>query len=156
MDSDLDLNEISEEIGRPEQDAVSIDQSRGAAIPVTCDVNAERITDESGDLRREMKRQGWVQLGLDEDSLLVCPDCVLKLQDAMSKVKKQGLVPAHIGPSLTCPLCLGTLKEPCSTLCGHVFCRACIESAIQREKKCPICRKKVTMKNIHKLYLSSC
>ncbi|KAG0452583.1 hypothetical protein HPP92_025247 [Vanilla planifolia] len=62
MDSDLDLNEISEEIWRPEQDAVSIDQSRGATIPVTSDANAERITDESGDLRREMKRQGWVQL----------------------------------------------------------------------------------------------
>lgn len=56
-------------------------------------------------------------------------------------------------PTLTCPVCLGTLTEPSTTVCGHVFCRSCIETAISKQKKCPTCRKKLSKRNFHRIYL---
>jgi hypothetical protein len=52
-----------------------------------------------------------------------------------------------------CVICMENLKEETSTICGHIFCGACIKGAIQAQKKCPTCRKKLNMKNIHRIYL---
>lgn len=52
-----------------------------------------------------------------------------------------------------CAICMENLKEETSTICGHIFCGACIKGAIQAQKKCPTCRKKLNMKNIHRIYL---
>ncbi|GLJ48627.1 hypothetical protein SUGI_1025810 [Cryptomeria japonica] len=56
---------------------------------------------------------------------------------------------------LTCAICMSTMDEETSTICGHIFCKKCITNAIQVQKKCPTCRKRLTMKNIHRIYLSS-
>ena len=42
--------------------------------------------------------------------------------------------------SLRCSLCLGNVKAPAATQCGHVFCWHCIIPWCSREKACPICR----------------
>lgn len=54
-----------------------------------------------------------------------------------------------------CPICLEQLgTEPVSsTICGHIFCTACIQSCITSLKKCPTCRKRLTTKMIHPLFL---
>ncbi|MES1906947.1 MAG: hypothetical protein MHM6MM_000161 [Cercozoa sp. M6MM] len=39
-----------------------------------------------------------------------------------------------------CSLCLGLLFDPITTPCGHTFCRECIHRALQRRKRCPLCR----------------
>ncbi|XP_002127685.2 uncharacterized protein LOC100182651 isoform X1 [Ciona intestinalis] len=64
-------------------------------------------------------------------------------------------------PEINCPVCLETLKtilsqgnEIRSTVCGHVFCHNCISLAIRSSKKCPTCRRKLTLKNVHPLYLT--
>uniref|UniRef100_G1P207 Tripartite motif containing 5 n=1 Tax=Myotis lucifugus TaxID=59463 RepID=G1P207_MYOLU len=52
----------------------------------------------------------------------------------------------NIKEMMTCPICLGILKEPRSLDCGHSFCQACItannkESVNgQGESSCPVCR----------------
>lgn len=56
---------------------------------------------------------------------------------------------------LTCMICMDSMKEETSTVCGHIFCRACILGAIKAQKKCPTCRRKLTNSNIHRIYLSS-
>ncbi|XP_008788878.1 E3 ubiquitin-protein ligase RNF4-like isoform X2 [Phoenix dactylifera] len=56
-------------------------------------------------------------------------------------------------PTFTCPVCLSTLTEACSTICGHVFCQRCIKASIQAQKKCPACRRKLTINNFHRVYL---
>ncbi|KAI5070094.1 hypothetical protein GOP47_0014437 [Adiantum capillus-veneris] len=56
---------------------------------------------------------------------------------------------------LTCAICMDTMKEETSTVCGHIFCRPCILGAIKSQKKCPTCRRKLTNTNIHRIYLSS-
>jgi hypothetical protein len=45
----------------------------------------------------------------------------------------------------TCALCLGLLVDPvigCSE--GHSFCRACYGKALDRDKRCPVCRHPAT------------
>ena len=41
---------------------------------------------------------------------------------------------------LKCPLCLKILFVPVSTVCGHSYCKACIENCLARFRQCPICR----------------
>lgn len=55
---------------------------------------------------------------------------------------------------LSCAICMEIMKEETTTICGHVFCKKCIVRAIEVNKKCPTCRKKLTMKNIHRIYIS--
>ncbi|XP_058904068.1 E3 ubiquitin-protein ligase TRIM65 isoform X1 [Kogia breviceps] len=42
---------------------------------------------------------------------------------------------------LTCAICLELYQDPVTLLCGHNFCRACIQDCwSRREKECPECR----------------
>ncbi|SPP82852.1 E3 ubiquitin-protein ligase RNF4 isoform X2 [Drosophila guanche] len=54
-----------------------------------------------------------------------------------------------------CPVCLECVRhrEPVSTKCGHVFCRPCIETAIRTTHKCPMCNKKLTIRQTTRIYL---
>lgn len=55
--------------------------------------------------------------------------------------------------TFTCAVCWCPLKEETSTICGHIFCSECIRTAIKAQKKCPTCRRKLTRRNIHRVYL---
>ncbi|XP_068745190.1 uncharacterized protein [Montipora capricornis] len=61
---------------------------------------------------------------------------------------------------IVCPVCLDddqTLKKRkrqlTSTTCGHVFCDRCIRSAVQLQNKCPTCRKKLSLRQLHPIFL---
>lgn len=55
-----------------------------------------------------------------------------------------------------CAICLENiqLRQPTSTICGHMFCRNCITQAIDITKRCPICKRKLTRKQIHSIYFT--
>lgn len=56
----------------------------------------------------------------------------------------------------TCPICFETLGGDIlavTTVCGHIFCKMCIEQVAKTVKKCPTCRKVVNQKKIHPVYL---
>lgn len=55
-----------------------------------------------------------------------------------------------------CSICFENiqLRQPTSTVCGHMFCRGCITQAIDITKRCPICKRKLTNKQIHSLYFT--
>jgi len=55
--------------------------------------------------------------------------------------------------ALKCPICLDNIKDMTASKCGHVFCRECIALAVTASKKCPTCRAKLIMKDLHPLYL---
>ncbi|KAK4756546.1 hypothetical protein SAY87_006673 [Trapa incisa] len=55
--------------------------------------------------------------------------------------------------SFSCPICMGPLVEETSTRCGHIFCKACIRTAITAQPKCPTCRKKVTVRGLIRVFL---
>jgi hypothetical protein len=52
-----------------------------------------------------------------------------------------------------CSICLDRITEVSSTHCGHVFCYDCIRECVKKTQKCPICRKRCNLKQIHRLYL---
>ncbi|KAL5562132.1 hypothetical protein UlMin_031879 [Ulmus minor] len=56
-------------------------------------------------------------------------------------------------PTFNCPICLGPLAEEVSTKCGHIFCKKCIKTAIDKSGKCPTCRKKVTHRELIRVFL---
>eukprot|EP00057_Strongylocentrotus_purpuratus_P021439 XP_011675913.1 PREDICTED: E3 ubiquitin/ISG15 ligase TRIM25-like [Strongylocentrotus purpuratus] len=52
---------------------------------------------------------------------------------------------------LACPLCLDTFKNPTLLLCGHTFCKVCLEGYDQQRNgvnhmECPVCRKRTKLK----------
>nr|XP_018674747.1 PREDICTED: uncharacterized RING finger protein C548.05c [Musa acuminata subsp. malaccensis] len=56
-------------------------------------------------------------------------------------------------PAFICPICMDTLVEPSSTICGHIFCCSCIKASVKSQKKCPTCQRKLSMINFHRVYL---
>ncbi|KAK4261944.1 hypothetical protein QN277_004874 [Acacia crassicarpa] len=58
-------------------------------------------------------------------------------------------------PVFNCPICMGPLVEEMSTRCGHIFCKSCIKAAINAQGKCPTCRKRVTAKELIRVFLPS-
>ncbi|XP_075987948.1 uncharacterized protein LOC142984311 [Anticarsia gemmatalis] len=56
-----------------------------------------------------------------------------------------------------CPICMDCLgsKEIVSTICGHVFCKLCLVTALKSNgKKCPTCRKALKNKgSFHQIFL---
>eukprot|EP00250_Pteridium_aquilinum_P026397 c32951_g1_i1 orf=285-914(+) len=86
-------------------------------------------------------------------------DDVIPLASAKRKAPRLSPPPPPPEPSknfqLTCAICMDTMKEETSTVCGHIFCRPCILGAIKTQKKCPSCRRKLTNSSIHRIYLSN-
>ena len=61
---------------------------------------------------------------------------------------------------ISCPICLDSLAELkagnsqlVSTTCGHLFCEPCLQDSVKRTKQCPTCRKKLTKRQFHRVYL---
>lgn len=58
-------------------------------------------------------------------------------------------------PQITCSVCLEYPfdNRPNATVCGHVFCEGCIQMAIKQCRKCPMCNRKLTIRQVHPLYV---
>lgn len=56
-----------------------------------------------------------------------------------------------------CPVCLDSVPndEVHSTTCGHLFCGPCIKNTVRTRKKCPMCNKQLTQKQIHRIYFGN-
>jgi len=96
---------------------------------------------------KTLSRKGLVDLTTSSD------ECQL-ITSIVSKKRKPAPSIGVKEMKLSCAICLENMKEETSTICGHVFCKMCIVRAIQVQKQCPSCRKKLTMKNIHRIYIS--
>ncbi|XP_018020343.1 endochitinase A-like [Hyalella azteca] len=61
---------------------------------------------------------------------------------------------------ISCPICCDTLMDIkerrghlVSTVCGHLFCEVCLDAAVRRTKQCPTCRRRLTKRQFHKLFI---
>ena len=65
--------------------------------------------------------------------------------DSFRRIPKAAFLLSHSYGVNTCPVCLDGLaqKDPVKMPCGHVICLACITSWIERERKCPCCKRDV-------------
>ncbi|CAH8278901.1 unnamed protein product [Arabidopsis lyrata] len=75
----------------------------------------------------------------------------VNMSSRMSRSKAPAPPPEE--PKFTCPICMCPFTEEMSTKCGHIFCKGCIKMAISRQGKCPTCRKKVTAKELIRVFL---
>ncbi|KAG9479542.1 E3 ubiquitin-protein ligase RNF4 [Eleutherodactylus coqui] len=62
--------------------------------------------------------------------------------------------------SVSCPICMDGYSEIIqsgrlivSTKCGHIFCSQCLRDALRNVTSCPTCRKKLTPKQYHPIYI---
>ncbi|XP_068661299.1 uncharacterized protein [Aristolochia californica] len=102
-----------------------------------------------------------LRLGLKAHNAIQVPDDTLEDPFTWAFVKKKKLGQASTSQcgievqevKFRCSICMDTMKEETSTICGHVFCKPCITNAIRVQKKCPTCREKLTPSNIHRIYL---
>uniref|UniRef100_M4BL21 RING-type domain-containing protein n=1 Tax=Hyaloperonospora arabidopsidis (strain Emoy2) TaxID=559515 RepID=M4BL21_HYAAE len=53
---------------------------------------------------------------------------------------------------LKCAICLDVLEDITSTVCGHIFCAGCICQAIRASGKCPLCQRRLHLKDTHPLF----
>uniref|UniRef100_A0A4W5PT73 Ring finger protein 4 n=1 Tax=Hucho hucho TaxID=62062 RepID=A0A4W5PT73_9TELE len=62
--------------------------------------------------------------------------------------------------TVSCPVCMDAYAEiiesgrlVVSTKCGHLFCSHCLRDSLLRSHTCPTCRKKLTNKQCHPIYI---
>ncbi|KFR03915.1 E3 ubiquitin-protein ligase RNF4, partial [Nipponia nippon] len=74
------------------------------------------------------------------------------LEDDTASSKPSGTV--------SCPICMDGYSEIVqsgrlivSTTCGHVFCSQCLRDSLRNAKSCPACRKKLTHRQCHPIYI---
>ncbi|XP_023759220.1 uncharacterized protein LOC111907652 isoform X2 [Lactuca sativa] len=78
------------------------------------------------------------------------------LEGSSSSMEERAVVPPPPPePTFNCPVCMGPLVEEVTTKCGHIFCKGCIKAAIAAQAKCPTCRRKVTNRELIRIYLPS-
>ncbi|KAK2801721.1 hypothetical protein FQN50_007636 [Emmonsiellopsis sp. PD_5] len=84
----------------------------------------------------------------------LCQNRINKLMEMLEQNKVVNLTPENIKALQAllqlkiesqemCAICLDVLQEPVITPCAHTFDRGCIEQAIERQYKCPLCRAKL-------------
>jgi len=58
-----------------------------------------------------------------------------------SQQKNRHIDPAAVDPSdFDCSLCFRMLWQPTTTLCGHTYCKACIDRSLDHKRECPLCK----------------
>ncbi|XP_058838006.1 uncharacterized protein LOC131693829 [Topomyia yanbarensis] len=68
------------------------------------------------------------------------------------KIHSSATGPSHC--TIDCPICFEPIwrKDPVSTICGHLFCRACISRELRLRKDCPICKRVLTPDSVHSIF----
>ncbi|XP_054809063.1 uncharacterized protein LOC129311096 isoform X2 [Prosopis cineraria] len=121
-------------------------RNRSRAI-VDVDLDRTRVTNNNRNKRRR---------GSPSQTIINC-DLYINLEGSSGSMKenvrKSPEPPKE--PVFNCPICMGPLAEEMSTRCGHIFCKSCIKAAINAQGKCPTCRKKVTAKELIRVFLPS-
>mmetsp|Transcript_323 Transcript_323/g.1088 ORF Transcript_323/g.1088 Transcript_323/m.1088 type:complete len:242 (+) Transcript_323:158-883(+) len=62
------------------------------------------------------------------------------------------LDPAAVSETLKCPVCFEVFEDPVfcgGRPCQHVFCRECVERALQQSEQCPTCRAEMQADDLH-------
>uniref|UniRef100_A0A2P2JVL9 RING finger protein n=1 Tax=Rhizophora mucronata TaxID=61149 RepID=A0A2P2JVL9_RHIMU len=106
---------------------------------------------------RNRNKRRWVQ---SNQTIFNC-DLYVNLESSSSSMRQNvlplqtplPLPPPPKEPTFNCSICMGPLVEETSTRCGHIFCKACIKTAIAAQAKCPTCRKRVTVKELIRVFL---
>jgi len=108
---------------------------------------------EVGDLSQERTRRSETVVDLTSS-----PGPEADVEQPAKKRQRRG--PPQAPPvddtqsfSMTCPICLESVKQPSSTVCGHIFCLTCIRNTLAVLGRCPTCRARIRSTQVHRIYI---
>uniref|UniRef100_A0A3Q3VSM5 RING-type domain-containing protein n=1 Tax=Mola mola TaxID=94237 RepID=A0A3Q3VSM5_MOLML len=111
------------------------------------------LVDEGPQNRRVATGESYVVSSDEDDTPPVVNDAL------MSSMQANGSSRTTPG-TISCPVCLDSYSEitesgrlVVSTKCGHVFCSQCLRDALTSSHTCPTCRKRLTHRQYHPLYI---
>lgn len=123
-------------------------------------VNRWEGSRERGRRRRSRRKRGNDVVVLDESD--ESSDEVQIMEPGSQATPSVPIAQSPTKSLIKCPICMenaATFERRGSqmvvTTCGHVFCSNCIQRSIAEQRKCPTCRKKLTVRQFHPLYLST-
>lgn len=68
---------------------------------------------------------------------------------------RQPSAPGEQSESTVCPVCQETASSPFAARCKHVCCYGCWKQWLQQKLECPVCKQRVRLKHLSKLYFCS-
>ncbi|KAM9294949.1 E3 ubiquitin-protein ligase RNF4-like [Morus bassanus] len=87
-------------------------------------------------------------------------DSVVRINDKGEMSSGFLLSPTRPSGTVSCPICMDGYSEIVqsgrlivSTKCGHVFCSQCLRDSLRNANSCPTCRKKLTHRQYHPIYI---
>ncbi|XP_049587910.1 E3 ubiquitin-protein ligase RNF4 isoform X2 [Syngnathus scovelli] len=114
------------------------------------------LVDEGPQSRRNTTGESYV-VSSDDDDDDTSP--AVPRVDFLTSLRRQSSVRCTPG-TISCPVCMDTYSEMVdsgrlvvSTKCGHVFCSQCLRDALRCSLTCPTCRKRLTPRQYHPLYI---
>lgn len=115
---------------------------------------------------KKQSNQSKTGSGSSSSDLVCCED--LPSTDSTPPSDKPSPV-KNISPSkissrsiIQCPICMETVqqfekegRQLMVTRCGHIFCSVCIRESAKAQRRCPSCRKPVSLRGgFHELFIS--
>lgn len=125
--------------------------SEATVVDLTTNNDSVLLVDEGPENRRVPAGESYV-VSSDED------------EDTSPVLNAANVSSAHTSRSIpgtiSCPVCLDVYTEivesgrlVVATRCGHVFCSQCLRDALTSSHTCPTCRKRLTCRQYHPLYI---
>uniref|UniRef100_A0A3P8S3D1 Ring finger protein 4 n=1 Tax=Amphiprion percula TaxID=161767 RepID=A0A3P8S3D1_AMPPE len=125
--------------------------SEATVVDLTTNNDSVLLVDEGPENRRVPAGESYV-VSSDED------------EDTPPVLNAARVSSAHTARStpgmISCPVCLDVYSEivesgrlVVATRCGHVFCSQCLRDALTSSHTCPTCRKRLTCRQYHPLYV---
>ncbi|XP_072718438.1 E3 ubiquitin-protein ligase RNF4-like [Ciconia boyciana] len=140
-----------------EAEPIELEESAGEEVvdltcessdPVVVDLthnDSVVIVEENEQQRRNLRLRGQRQL-----------DIYILISDDEDETRDSD-VPSG---TVSCPICMDGYSEIVqsgrlivSTKCGHVFCSQCLRDSLRNANSCPTCRKKLTHRQYHPIYI---
>ncbi|XP_078534711.1 E3 ubiquitin-protein ligase RNF4 isoform X2 [Lissotriton helveticus] len=117
--------------------------------------------------RRSRRRRNRTTRGHPDSYVLSSGDedsegdvCVASTVSAYLNTLENGTAGPRPPGTVSCPICMDVHTEITqsgrvivATKCGHIFCSQCLRDAMKNSSTCPTCRKKLTHKQYHPIYI---
>ncbi|NWX14353.1 RNF4 ligase, partial [Aegotheles bennettii] len=144
-----------------EAEPIELEESAGEeVVDLTCESSEPVVVDlthnDSVVVSKNQQQRRNLPLQDQSDILIVLSD------DEDEPGDNNIFVLSHTRPSgtVSCPICMDGYSEIVqsgrlivSTKCGHVFCSQCLRDSLRNANSCPTCRKKLTHRQYHPIYI---
>ncbi|NXD20733.1 RNF4 ligase, partial [Spelaeornis formosus] len=160
----------------PEAEPIELEESAGEeVVDLTCESSDPVVVDlthndsvvvKNQRQRRNVRRRGQRQsdscvLSSDEEDETRDNDVYVadKASRELAQLEEETASSKPSG-TVSCPICMDVYSEIVqsgrlivSTKCGHLFCSQCLRDSLRNANSCPTCRKKLTHRQYHPIYI---